>query len=160
MNNLTLRDGVTYNFELLKAFNAINGYPENTLRGHLNWQEKYSPSRANYCENILLDLILPTIANNILVVKQVRLNAYLKSIETERRYFLGDPIVHFVSDTKRYLVKASLLTHLLMGYGVYIAPIFWIYPIAKSINTIKIFIRAKVSIIRARKTCTKHESKH
>ncbi|WP_353432647.1 putative nucleotide-diphospho-sugar transferase [Polynucleobacter sp. MWH-UH23A] len=135
--NALLSKNIETSLDLLEGFNAINGYPENPLRKHRDWQKLYSPKTPNYCDQILRDLIRPDLHANVLVVNQRRLNAYPKSICGEARYQPRDPLVHFVSDTKDYLVKANIISLLLMSYGIYITPFIYTYPFLQPIVALK-----------------------
>ena len=126
--NALLYGSISSAGELVKNFNCSNGFHGNPLRAFKDWQSLFTPKSNKNIENIFSKLIDQSIRDSIHITKQNRLNAYVNKIENCEIYTLGDPIVHFVSNSKKYLVNMGPVECLLMERGIYITPFIWHYP--------------------------------
>lgn len=127
--NAVLNSRIRNSYDLCEAFNTINGFTHNPSRRHLDWQEQFLPINQKNINNIKQNLIRSDLRESIEIVPQNRLNAYIDSIEGAPRYHFGDPIVHFVSHSKKYLNRMGIIERYLVERGVYISPFLWIYPL-------------------------------
>lgn len=78
------------------AFNAVNGYPGNSLRVHKNFQDVYAPTTASRCaaaRSLICDKWRP----HCLIRPQSAMNSYPWTVKD------GDFIVHFVGNTKHLM---------------------------------------------------------
>lgn len=114
--------------DLTDNFNEINGFPGNLARKFSDWQKLFTPISDENIQNIFSKLIDPALKGHLHITKQNRLNAYVSKIENSPLYSPGDAIVHFVSNTKKYLVNMGWLESQLMIRGIYITPFIWHYP--------------------------------
>ena len=76
----------------------------------------------------MANLVRADLSGQIEIVPQSRLNAYIDSIEGAPCYRFGDPIVHFVSHSKKYLNRMGIIERYLVEHGIYISPFLWVYP--------------------------------
>lgn len=127
--NAILNSTIRNASDLCKAFNTINGYTGNSNRLYLDWQERFLPISQEKINNIKRNLIRSDLRESIEIVPQNRLNAYIDSVEGAPRYHFGDPIVHFVSHSKKYLNRMGIIERYLVERGIYISPFLSIYPL-------------------------------
>ena len=126
--NAILNASIKNSSDLCKAFNTINGYTGNPKRVYLDWQKRFLPVSQKNINNIMANLVRADLSGQIEIVPQSRLNAYIDSIEGAPCYRFGDPIVHFVSHSKKYLNRMGIIERYLVEHGIYISPFLWIYP--------------------------------
>ncbi len=126
--NAVLNANIKNSVDLCKAFNKINGFTGNPKRCHLDWQKQFLPISQKNINNIKRDLIRTDLRESIGIVPQNRLNAYIDSVEGAPHYRYGDPIVHFVSHSKKYLNRMGTIERYFVERGIYVSPFLWIYP--------------------------------
>lgn len=126
--NALLVGPITSCQDLVNNFRVINGFPGNQDRKFKDWQKLFTPISDVNIQNIFSKLINPALKDHLYITKQNRLNAYVNKVENSPVYQPGDPIVHFVSNTKKYLVNMGWIESQLMIRGMYITPFFWHYP--------------------------------
>ena len=94
----------------------------------MDWQKQFLPINQENINNIKQNLIRTDLRESIGIVPQNRLNAYIDSVEGAPHYHHGDPIVHFVSHTKKYLNRMGTIERYFVERGIYVSPFLWIYP--------------------------------
>lgn len=109
---------------LVNSFNNINGFEGNDLKKYKNWGELFLSSKFSL-ENIYNNLIHKQLHKHIHIVPQKRLNSYLEYNHDKVKYSNGDPIIHFVSTSKKYLLKRNFIIYFLIEKGIFLKPLIF-----------------------------------